>query len=68
MLERVRDRYADMVALREIASDDSEAQRFGVVIPPMIVIDNLLVAAGRVPLEESVKKLLDAILLEGTRK
>jgi hypothetical protein len=67
MIARLQARHPGRLAFREIAADAPEAEDFGVVMPPMLILGDVILAAGRVPREDRLSALIADRLEEGSR-
>lgn len=47
----------------KVLSDSPDAEGFGVVMPPMLIVDGVILCAGRVPSEAKLAAFVDARLL-----
>lgn len=56
--------YPGQVQVQIIVSDDPEAARYGVVLPPTMAVDDFIVAAGSVPRKDAVFTLVSQSVAE----
>ncbi len=66
IVARLEERYPGRIEFRKVNADAPEAADLGVVMPPMLIVGDLLVCAGRVPVESSLANLIELQLQEGT--
>lgn len=62
LVKRLQGQFPDQIVYREFTSNDAEAEQFGVVLPPMLIVDDFLAAAGNVPDYDALAKLVAAKL------
>lgn len=62
LLARLQERFPGQLSCRQLSALEEEARAFGVVLPPMLIVDDLIVSAGRVPDEEALVQLIEAKL------
>lgn len=58
MVGRFQERFPGRIVFRQIEADSPQAADFGVIMPPMVLLEDFLVAAGKVPLEGGFEKLI----------
>jgi hypothetical protein len=59
MIERIRSKHGAALEFEKITSEDPEAAELGVVMPPMVLVDDLLIAAGKVPREDKLDAMVN---------
>lgn len=62
VLHEVASSRPGAVTMRTIRSDEPEAQKYGPLLTPMVLLNGKLVCAGIAPLKSGLEKLLDAEL------
>ncbi len=62
VLEEIAAAHAGLVSLREITMDDPEAEEYGAVLTPMVVLNGKIICAGLAPVKAGLEKLLAAAL------
>jgi len=58
LLSRLSERFGDRLACRILSLEDPEAEQFGVALPPMLLVGDFIAAAGRVPDETALVRLI----------
>jgi len=58
MLGRLSERFAGRLDIRKYTTEDAEAEIYGVVMPPLLVVDGFLVTMGSVPDESRLAQLI----------
>ena len=58
MVARFQERYPGQINYRKVPADAPEAADFGVVMPPMLLLDDMILCAGKVPVESGLAQLL----------
>lgn len=66
IVRRLEERYPGQIASREVRADDPEAAQYGVVLPPMLLLGDVIVAFGRPPREEKLAAVIATRLKDGT--
>ncbi len=64
MLGRLQERYPGQLVVCTVPADDPRAEQYGVVMPPMVIVDDFVVSAGRVPPESALERLLGSRLVK----
>lgn len=59
LVARLQERFPGVIDFHQHTTDDAEAAEFGVVMPPFLVVGNLIVAMGAVPEEDKVAQLIE---------
>ena len=59
MIKRLQEQFPGQIEYRKIRADDPEAEDYGVVMPPMMILDDFLVSAGNVPIESGLKQIIE---------
>jgi pyruvate/2-oxoglutarate dehydrogenase complex dihydrolipoamide acyltransferase (E2) component len=59
LVARLQERFPGRIDYHQHTTDDEEAGEFGVVMPPFLVVGNLIVAMGAVPEEGKVAQLIE---------
>lgn len=59
LVARLQERFPGVIDFHQHTTDDAEAAEFGVVMPPLLVVGNLIVAMGAVPDEDKVAQLIE---------
>lgn len=59
LVARLQERFPGSIDFHQYTTDDAEAAEFGVVMPPFLVVGNLIVAMGAVPEEDKVAQLIE---------
>jgi hypothetical protein len=65
MMRRIMAEHPGRIEFTKIRADAPEAADYGVVMPPMLVIDGFIACAGRVPRESGVRKIMSRKLPGG---
>ena len=58
MIQRLQERWPGRVELKTIMADAPEAADYGLIMPPMLLLGDFIVATGKVPLESGLVKLV----------
>jgi hypothetical protein len=58
MIDRLQAQFPGRIVFRVIPAADPEAEDYGVVMPPMLILDDFLVSAGNVPVESGLVQLI----------
>ena len=58
MIGRLLQEFPDRIDYRKVRGDSPEAEEYGVIMPPMMVLDGVMLAAGRVPRESKIRQLV----------
>lgn len=58
VVRRLEAKHPGSIAFRKVSTDSPEAEQIGVVMPPMLLVDGILVSAGRVPDEAGLDRLI----------
>lgn len=58
LLARLVERFPERLEVCKYTTDDPEADAYGVVMPPLVVLANFLVAMGSVPDEGRLAQLI----------
>lgn len=58
MVQRLQARWPGRIVLRKVKADAAEAEQYGVVMPPMLIVGNFLAAAGKVPREDALARIV----------
>ena len=58
MVARLQERYPGRIEFRQYPADAPEAEEFGVIMPPMMLLEDFIVTAGKVPIESGLTKLI----------
>jgi len=66
MVRRLLEKHPGELCFRKVRDDAPEADEFGVVMPPMLVVSGVLVTAGRVPDERGLAAVVER-MLEGSK-
>lgn len=59
LIERLQQARPGAIDFRKVPADAPEAEGLGVVMPPMLIVDDLVVCAGHVPSQEALTRLID---------
>ena len=62
LVARLLERFPGQLKYVELTTEDESVQRFGVILPPMLLVDDFIAAAGKVPVFEALVKLITAKL------
>jgi hypothetical protein len=62
LVARLLEHFAGQLEFVELDTTAEEVQQFGVVLPPMLLIDDFIAAAGKVPIYDALVKLITAKL------
>lgn len=62
MVQRLQSQWPGRIVLRKVKADAPEAEQYGVIMPPMLVVGKFIAAAGRVPREDGLTRLVAAEL------
>lgn len=62
LVARLLEHFAGQLDYIELTTEDPSVQQFGVVLPPMLLIDDFIAAAGKVPVFDALVKLITAKL------
>ena len=58
LLARLAERFPGRLEVRKYTTDDPAAEAYGVILPPVVVVADFLVALGTVPDEERLAQLI----------
>lgn len=58
MIGRLQAQHPGAIVLRKVRADDPEAESYGVVMPPMLIVGDFIACAGKVPIESALDKLI----------
>jgi hypothetical protein len=58
MVARLQARFPGRIEYCEFRADAPEAAQYGVIMPPMLIMDDFIVASGNVPVESGLTRLL----------
>ena len=58
MADEMAAKYPGQLAVNVIPANSPEADEFGVVLPPTVIVGDFIVAAGKVPVESGLAKLV----------
>ena len=58
MVARLQERWPGRIDFRTVSSDSDEAAAFGLVMPPTLIVEDLVVAAGRASAESGLTALV----------
>ncbi|PIZ37493.1 MAG: hypothetical protein COY42_24110 [Armatimonadetes bacterium CG_4_10_14_0_8_um_filter_66_14] len=58
MIGRLMEVHPGGIEFRKVPADAPEAADYGVVMPPMVIVDDFIACAGKVPLEGAFAKLV----------
>jgi len=64
IIGRLMERYPGKIEFRKFPADTPEAEEYGVVMPPMVIVDEFIACAGNVPREGALENLVAAQLGE----
>ena len=67
MIGRLEEQHPGRIEFRRVPADSPEASAFGVVMPPMLIVDDFIAGAGNVPREDGLAKIVARQLGEGPR-
>ena len=56
--------HPGQVEIEVVSCESPEAVRYGVVLPPTMIVDDFIVAAGSVPRRQAVTRLVEQSLAE----
>jgi len=59
ILREVVSSHPGVATLRVIRSDEPEAQKYGPILTPMVLLNGKLVCAGMAPLKSGLERLVD---------
>jgi len=66
MVGRLLGKHPGELSFRKVRDDAPEADEFGVVMPPMLVVNGVLVTAGKIPDERGLGAMVER-MLEGSK-
>lgn len=66
MIAALQRRYPGRIDFRKFPADAPEADRYGVVMPPMVIVDDFIACAGNVPRESALERLVSEQLGEAS--
>ena len=66
LVARLLERHPGRIEYHRITTEDEAAAQYGVVMPPMLIVGDLVVATGRVPREDLLERYVAQQLGEGT--
>ena len=58
MIARLQERYPGRIEFKRVPADSPDAEQFGVVMPPMLLVEDFLLSAGSVPRESGLIALV----------
>lgn len=58
LLGRLQEQLGERLICRIITTEAPEAAAFGIALPPMLLVGDFIAAAGRVPDEQALAKLI----------
>lgn len=58
MIRRLQERFPGRIVFHKVRADDPEAAEYGVLMPPMLILDGFLLSAGNVPIESGLVTLV----------
>jgi hypothetical protein len=58
LIVRLQERFPGRLEYHEHTTDDEAADQFGVVLPPLLVVGDFIVAMGSVPEEDGLAQLI----------
>jgi len=64
IIGRVRERFPQ-VEFRAVRCDEPEAEPYGIVMSPTVVLDGMIVASGRAPNERKLVAYVEQALAKG---
>jgi|LSQX01.2.fsa_nt_gb hypothetical protein len=64
LVARLIEAFPGQIEYVELDTTAEEVQQFGVILPPMLLIDDFIAAAGKVPIYEALVKLVTARLVK----
>lgn len=62
LVARLLERFPGQIEYVELTTEDPSVQQFGVILPPMLLVDDFIAAAGKVPVFDALVKLIAAKL------
>ncbi|MHB8997735.1 MAG: thioredoxin family protein [Armatimonadota bacterium] len=62
LVARLLEEFPGQIEYVQLDTAAEEVQQFGMVLPPMLLIDDFIAAAGKVPIYEALVKLVTAKL------
>lgn len=66
LVARLLEQFPGQIEFVELDTTAEEVQQFGVVLPPMLLVDDFIAAAGKVPIYDALARLIAAKLPKGT--
>jgi hypothetical protein len=64
MIGRLQQAHPGGIDFRKVPADAPEAADYGVVMPPMVIVDDFIACAGKVPIESAFARLVAGQLAE----
>lgn len=64
LAEELAAAHPGQVEVEVLSCEDPAAMRYGVVLPPTLIVDDFIVAAGSVPRRQAVARLVEQSLAE----
>lgn len=58
LISRLQDRFPGRVEYSELRADAQEAEEYGVIMPPMLIMGDFIVSSGNVPVESGLTHLI----------
>ncbi len=62
MMKRILDKFPGQIDYRKISVFDEEAEEYGVVMTPMLIADDVVLAVGKAPIESKLVDLLGKLI------
>lgn len=59
---RLQELFPGRIEYREFKANSPEAAQYGVIMPPMLVIDDFIVSSGNVPVESGLVQVVAEML------
>ncbi|MEI6501821.1 MAG: thioredoxin family protein [Armatimonadota bacterium] len=67
LVARLLEQFPGQLDYVELDTTAEEVQQFGVVLPPMLLLDDFIAAAGKVPIYDALARLITAKLPKESR-